>query len=119
MNKLVQHIKMDMPGIPKQGLYCYGEANLETNMEMQEPLEKLYKLENQPDMREKIKEYISELDVEIDRCKNTIEETLSSIEDDDAKEVYCFSVEYITLKSRMITLTEVRNDLEGRLEELV
>ena len=74
---------------------------------------------SKPNMREKVKEYIYELDVEIDRCKNTIEETLSSIEDDEAKEVYCFSVEYITLKSRMITLTEVRNDLKGRLEELV
>ena len=119
MDKLVQHIKMDMPGIPKQGIYCYGEVSLETNMEMQEPLEKLYKYENQPDMREKVREYISELDAEYDRCKNTIEETLSSIEDDDAKEVYCFSVEYITLKSRMITLTEVKNDLKARLEELV
>ena len=119
MDKLVQHIKMDMIGIPKQGLYCYGEASFEANQAMQEPLEKLYKYENQPDMRGKVREYISELDAEYDRCKNTIEETLSSIEDDDAKEVYCFSVEYITLKSRMITLTEVKNDLKGRLEELV
>ena len=29
MDKLVQHIKMDMPGIPKQGLYCYDEASFE------------------------------------------------------------------------------------------
>ena len=43
--KLVQHIKMDMPGIPKQGIYCYGEASFETNMEMQEPSEKLYRYE--------------------------------------------------------------------------
>ena len=42
MDKLVQHIKMDMPGFPKQGLYCYGEASFEANLEMQEPLEKLY-----------------------------------------------------------------------------
>ena len=51
MDKLVKHIKMDMPGIPKQGLYCYGEASFEANQAMQEPLEKLYKYENQPDMR--------------------------------------------------------------------
>ena len=51
MNKLVQHIKMDMPGFPKQGMYCYGEANFEVNQAMQEPLEKLYKYENQPDWR--------------------------------------------------------------------
>ena len=42
MGKLVQHIKMDMPGISKQGLYCFGEASFETNQAMQEPLEKLY-----------------------------------------------------------------------------
>ena len=68
MDKLVQHIKMNMTGFPKQGLYCYGEASFEANQAMQEPLEKLYKYENQPDMREKVKEYISELDVEYDRC---------------------------------------------------
>ena len=55
MDKLVQHIKMDMPGFPKQGLYCYGEASFEANQAMQEPLEKLYKYENQPDMREKVR----------------------------------------------------------------
>ena len=54
MDKLVQHIKMDMPGFQKQGLYCYGEASFEANQAMQEPLEKLYKYENQPDMREKV-----------------------------------------------------------------
>ena len=56
--KIVQHIKMDMPGFPKQGLYCYGEASFEANQAMQEPLGKLYKYENQPDMREKVREYI-------------------------------------------------------------
>ena len=29
MDKLVQYIKMDMSGFPKQGLYCYGEASFE------------------------------------------------------------------------------------------
>ena len=48
-----------MRGFPKQGLYCYGEASFETNQAMQEPLEKLYKYENQPDMREKVREYVS------------------------------------------------------------
>ena len=70
MDKLVQHIKMDMSGFPKQGLYCYGEASFEENQAMQEPLEKLYNYENQPEMRVK-------------------------------------------------TLMEVKNDLQGRLEELV
>lgn len=109
MNKLVQHIKIDMPGIPKEGLYCYGEASFETNMEMQEPLEKLYKLENQPDMREKVMEYISELDVEIDRCHKLAEQNM----DDEATTVAEMMV------VRVQVLTEVKNDLQGRLEELV
>lgn len=108
MDKLVQHIKMDMPGIPKQGIYCYGEANLETNMEMQEPLEKLYKYENQPDMREKLKEYISELDDEYDRCMDWIEEHM----DGEACQV-------TAMEMRAKTLNDVKNDLESRLEELV
>ena len=108
MDKLVQHIKMDMPGIPKQGLYCYGEANLETNMEMQEPLEKLYKLENQPDMREKVKEYIGELDAEYDRCMTWIEEHMD-----------CEACQVSAMEMRAKTLMEVKNDLQGRLEELI
>ena len=104
MNKLVQHIKMDMPGFPKQDLYCYGEASFEANQAMQEPLEKLYNYENQPDMREKIKEYISELDVEIERCHKLAEQNMNVTE---------------LMMVRTETLTEVKNDLQGRLEELV
>ena len=109
MDKLVQHIKMDMPGIPKQGLYCYGEASFEANQAMQEPLEKLYKYENQPDMREKIREYISELNKEIKRCMNW--------QDDNYYKLG--SLEFEKMCSRVMTLQEVRNDLKGRLEELV
>ena len=108
MDKLVQHIKMDMPGIPKQGLYCYDEASFEANQAMQEPLEKLYKYENQPDMREKIREYISELDAEYDRCMTCIEEHMDG-------ETYQVSA----IEMRAKTLMEVKNDLQGRLEELV
>lgn len=108
MDKLVQHIKMDMPGIPKQGLYCYGEANFEANQAMQEPLEKLYEYENQPDMREKVREYISELDAEYDRCIDWIEEHMNG----DACQV-------TVMEMRAKTLMEVKNDLEGRLEELI
>ena len=79
MDKLVQHIKMNMPGFPKQGLYCYGEASFETNQAMQEPLEKLYKYENQPDMREKIREYIGELDNEIERCHHLAEQNMIDV----------------------------------------
>ena len=108
IDKLVQHIKMEMRGFPKQGLYCYGEASFETNQAMQEPLEKLYKYENQPDMREKVMEYISELDTEYDRCMYWLEEHMDS-------ETY----QVTAMEMRAKTLMEVKNDLQGRLEELV
>ena len=106
--KLVQYIKMDIPGFPKQGLYCYGEASFEANQAMQEPLEKLYKYENHPDMREKVMEYIGELDAEYDRCMNWIEEHMNG----EACQVSA-------MEMRAKTLMEVKNDLENRLEELV
>ena len=108
MDKLVQHIKMDMPGIPKQGLYCYGEASFEVNHDMQEPLEKLYNYENQPDMRVKVREYISELDAEYDRCMEWIEENMDG-ED----------CQVTAMEMRANTLNDVKNDLQNRLDELV
>ena len=108
MDKLVQHVKIDLSGIPKQGLYCYGEASFEANQVMQEPLEKLYKYENQPDMREKVMEYIDELDAEYDRCTDWIEEHMDS----EACQVSA-------METRAKTLMEVKNDLESRLGELV
>lgn len=108
MNKLVQNIKIDMPGFPKQGLYCYGEASFEANQAMQEPLEKLYKYENKPDIRGKVREYIGELDAEYDRCMNWIEEHMDS----EACKV-------TAMEMRVKTLMEVKNDLKSRLEESV
>lgn len=108
--KLVQYIKMDIPGFPKQGLYCYGEASFEANQVMQEPLEKLYKYENQPDMREKMKEYISELDVEIIRCEKLYE---------DVSVDYSDPTRSLTIQCRIETLSQVKGDLESRLEELI
>lgn len=69
MSKLVQKVKWDLgrPHAEITETYMYGEADLEANKAMQEPLEKLYQYENQPDMREKVKEYIGELEIEIDR----------------------------------------------------
>ena len=116
MDRLVQHIKIDMTGIPKQGLYCYGEASFEANQAMQEPLEKLYKYENQPDMREKVREYIDELDKEIERCVDEAESILAAIGDYDEKSM---PTNYIRLEERAKVLGEVKNDLEGRLEELI
>ena len=108
MDKLVQHIKIDMPGIPKQGLYCYVEASFEANQAMQEPLKKFYNYENQPDIREKVKEYIDELDEEIARCMEWVEEHMNG----EACQVSA-------IEMRAKTLNEVKNDLQGRLEEVV
>ena len=116
MDKLVQHVKIDLSGFPKQGLYCYGEASFEANQAMQEPLEKLYKYENQPDIREKVMEYIDELDVEYDRCIDQAESILAAIGDYDEKPM---PLNYIKLMERAKVLIEVKNDLQSRLEELV
>ena len=62
----------------------------------------------QPDMKEKVKEYIGELDAEYDRCMYWIEEHMDS----EACQVSA-------MEMRAKTLNEVKNDLEGRLEELV
>ena len=116
MDKLVQHIKLDLPGIPKEGLYCYSEASFEANQAMQEPLKKLYNYENQPDMREKVKEYISELNAEYDRCIGQAERILAAIGDYDEKPM---PLNYIKLVERAEVLNEVKNDLQGRLDELI
>ena len=109
MSKLIQHINMDIPNFPKEGIYCYGEASFESNQAMQEPLEKLYKYENQPDMREKVKEYISELDVEIDRCNKFAEQNIGLLN----------PIPEQMMLGRARILTEVKNDLQSRLNELI
>lgn len=119
MDKLVQHIKMDMPGIPKQGLYCYGEASFEANQAIQEPLEKLYKYENQPNMREKVMEYIGELDKEIDRLDKILEDMVTEHEKETVEQRYKDKIVYENIKSRVQTLIEVKNDLQSRLEEFI
>ena len=108
MKKLVQYVEWNLSDVMPNKIYCYGEANFEANQTMQEPLEKLYKYENQPDMREKVMEYISELDAEYDRCVTWIEEHMDS----EACQV-------TAMEMRAKTLMEVKNDLQGRLEELV
>ena len=49
--------------------------------------------------------------VSVHRCTKFIEDKLSKIKDNEKKEIYLFSIEYITLKTRVKTLTEVKNDL--------
>ena len=63
---------------------------------------------SRPDMREKIKEYISELDTEYDRRMDWIEEHMNG----EACQVSA-------MEMRAKTLMEVKNDLQGRLEELI
>ena len=59
-------------------------------------------------MREKVNEYIDELDTEYDRCMDWIEEHM----DGEARQVSA-------MEMRAKTLMEVKNDLDSRLEELV
>lgn len=105
MEKLVQKVKWELPGSPKTEMYMYGEASVEANQAMQEPLQKLFQYENQPDMREKIKEYISELDLEIARLKNLLKNTDNPYD--------------LRIKGRLNAIIEVKNDLLGRLEEVI
>jgi hypothetical protein len=110
MENLVQKVKWKLSGSPKTEMYMYGEASVETNQAMQEPLQKLYQYENQPDMREKIREYISELDMEIDRLESDLEKQMT------------YNVEACKVsatESRLNAIIEVKNDLLGRLEEVI
>ena len=58
-----------------------------------------------PDMREKIKEYIGELDTEIDRLEGLLKNTDSPYD--------------LQIKGRLNAIIEVKNDLLGRLEEAI
>lgn len=105
MGKLVQNVNFNLSVFPKT-MYCYGEASFEANKEMQEPLEKLYQYENHSDIREQIMEYISRLDTEIKRVESKIVNT-----SDKSYEA--------RMMARLDVLTEVKNDLHGRLEEII
>ena len=89
---------------------------------MSDAKERLNYLEDKeqfPDMREKVKEYISELDAEIDRCIKLVEDKMKKLKDSTIIESYTRGVEYARIEARIQTLLEVRNDLQGRLEELI
>lgn len=107
MNKLIQKVKWNLDG-SNTDMYVYGEADFEANKSMQEPLEKLYQYENQPNMREKVVEYIGELKMEIKRVEQYFV--------DNEKEA---GTTNNMLLARCQTLQEVINDLKGRLEERV
>ena len=126
MDKLVQKVNYNLPNSPAQQLYMYDEASVEANHAMQEPLQKLYQYENQPDMREKIREYIDELDTEIKRCESELILINSSYtqscepKNPQVGEVWIgHSDNKYELQSRINALIEVKNDLLGRLEEVI
>lgn len=60
---------------------------------------------DKPDMREKIREYINELDTEIDRLDDSLKNTDSPYD--------------LQIKGRLNAIIEVKNDLLGRLEEVI
>ena len=76
------------------------------------------KILNKPDMREKIKEYISELDVEIDRLDKILEDMITEPEKETVDQRQKDKT-IENIKSRVNTLMDVKCDLESRLEELV
>lgn len=108
MDKLVHEVNWNLPGSKPQQLYMYGEADFESNRQMQEPLEKLYKYENALDMRKKIREYVDELGTEIKRVEQCIIDNGDGVPNVNNM-----------LLARIQTLQEVMNDLQSRLEEVV
>ena len=61
MDKLVQKVKWELPSSPKTEMFMYGNASVEANQEMQEPLERLYQYENQTDIKEQIRDILENL----------------------------------------------------------
>ena len=55
MDNLVQKLNWDMPFIKNQCMFVYADADLDSNQKMQEPLQKLYQYENQPDICPQLK----------------------------------------------------------------
>jgi bifunctional DNA-binding transcriptional regulator/antitoxin component of YhaV-PrlF toxin-antitoxin module len=69
---------------------------------------KPYEENEQPDMREKVQEYIDELQTEIRRLGEELEENMNG--------EACMVTE---IESKINTLQEVVNDLKGRLNERI
>lgn len=62
------------------------------------------------DMREKVREYISELDTEIDRLESDLEKQMTYNTE---------ACKVTETESRLNAIIEVKNDLLGRLEEVI
>lgn len=88
------------------GNYINGVSS-RTFQDAEDRLNYLEEKNQLPDMREKVRKYISELDVEIDRCEQeTVNHSASKID-------------YMRYMVRLETLVQVQSDLRNRLEELV
>lgn len=70
-------------------------------------------------MRKKVREYIFEIQEEINRCVKSIEDKYVELGNDAAKEVYSCGIEYAKIESRIQTLGQIQNDLKNHLEEVV
>ena len=84
---------------------CNGRSRNEKNYKNEFELRYNNNKYKKPDMREKIKEYISELDTEIDRLENSLKNTDSPYD--------------LQIKGRLNAIIEEKNDLLGRLEEVI
>ena len=73
---------------------------------------------SKPDMREKVKEYIAELDAEIDRLNKILEDMITKPEKETVDQRQKDKINIEIIKSRAHTLMDVKCDLESRLEEL-
>ena len=62
-------------------------------------------LQQEISMRDKVKEYIGELDAEIKRCEDTLSKTDSPYD--------------LRIKGRLEAIIDVKNDLQGRLDEVI
>lgn len=80
-----------------------------------------------PDMEDKIREYVGEINVEIKRCENELillnssDTQLEEPKDPQVGDIWIGESKdnIITLQSRIDTLVDVKNDLLGRLEEVI
>lgn len=63
-----------------------------------------------PDIREKVREYIGELDMEIDRLESDLEKQMTYNAE---------ACKVTATESRLNAIIEVKNDLQGILEEVV
>lgn len=70
-------------------------------------------------MREKIKEYLLDIQEEIDRCVRLIEENLVKLKNNKIDDYYLNSFEYAKIEAKIQTLLKVKNDLKNRLEEKI